>query len=240
MIIIEVKNYKELSKKASDLLINEINRRPKLVIGLATGYTFLGFYKNLVGAYKKKLIDFSRIKTFNLDEYYPIKRTDKRSFNYYMNKVFFNKVNIKKININMLNGETLEPKKECLAYEKELRKNPIDIQFLGVGINGHIGFNEPNSNIKSKTRVVKLTESTTKRNWFFTKKQIPDHALTVGIKDILRAKKIVLLASGKDKSMPLSYLINKKINKRVPASYLIKHKNLIVIADKGALKNYAK
>jgi len=237
MIIIEVKNYKELSKKASDLLINEIHRNPKLVIGLATGISFLGFYKNLVNAYKKKLVDFSKVKTFNLDEYHPIKRIDKRSFNYYMNNLFFNKVNIKKINIHMLNGEAKNPKKECLAYEKELRKNPIDIQFLGVGINGHIGFNEPNSDIKSKTRLVKLTKSTIKRNWLFMRRNIPDHALTIGIQDILKAKKIVLLASGKYKSLALSYLINKKINKQVPVSYLIKHKNLVIIADKGALKN---
>jgi glucosamine-6-phosphate deaminase len=235
MKLIKVKNYKELSEKASEIVIKEIVKKPNLVMGFATGRTQLGLYKRLVKAYKRGKIDFAKIRSFNLDEYYPIKKNDKRNFYYYMFKNLFSKVNIKKTNINLLNGEAKDWKKECGAYEKKLRKNPIDIQILGIGVNGHIGFNIPGSGSNSKTRLVHLKNITIKRNSRLIKRKIPTHALTMGIKTIMKGKKIILLAFGKDKRDAVRHLIKGKISKEWPASFLRKHKNFTVIVDKAAL-----
>jgi len=228
MKLIKVKNYKELSKKAAEIIIKEIKKKPNLVIGFATGSTPLGLYKELIDRYIKKKIDFSKIKAFNLDEYYPIKQKDKKSFYYYIFKNLFSKVNIKRENINLLNGEAKNPGGECWDYENKIKKNPIDLQILGVGVNGHIAFNEPGSKIDSVTRVVELTPETKKIN------KINKKALTIGVSTIMKAKKIILLASGKNKAKAISYLLKGKIDKNFPVSYLKNHKNLIVIADKQA------
>jgi glucosamine-6-phosphate deaminase len=218
MKIIKVKNYNELSEKASEIIIKEILKKPNLTIGFATGKTPLGLYKNLVREHKKGKVDFSRIRAFNLDEYYPIKKKNKKSYYYYMFFNLFNKINIKKENINLLDGETKNFKKECKDYENKIRKNPIDMQILGIGVNGHIGFNEPGSEFKSKTRLVKLTH-------------IKGKGLTMGISTILKSKKIILLASGKKKAKAIRGLIKGKMNKNLPASFLRKHKNIFVIID---------
>jgi len=237
MKIIKTKNYKELSRVTSEILIKEILKKPNITIGFATGKTFLGIYKELFKSYKKHKVDFSKIKSFNLDEYYPINKNDKNSYYQYMFRNIFNKVNIQKSNINLLNGETKNPEKECLNYENKIKKNPIDIQLLGVGVNGHIGFNEPGSELNSKTRLVKLTQSTVKHNYnpFKFKRRLPEKALTMGIQTIMKSKKIILLAYGKDKSNALNCLVKGKINKDCPVSVLKKHKNLVIIVDKKAM-----
>ncbi|MFH1376557.1 MAG: glucosamine-6-phosphate deaminase [Candidatus Woesearchaeota archaeon] len=224
MKIIKTKDYNELSKKASDILIKEIAKKPNVVIGFASGFTPLGLYKILI----KKKTDFSKIKSFNLDELYPIKKSDKKSYSHYMFKNLFNHVNIKKSNINLLNGETKNPTRECLNYEKKIKKNKIDIQILGLGANGHIAFNEPGSKLNSRTRLVNLSKETKKS------KKISKRALTVGIKTILSAKKLILLASGNKKAKAVRCLVKGSIGKGCPASYLRKHKNFILIMDKGA------
>jgi len=236
MKLIKVKNYQELSRKACEILVNEISKKPNLVLGFATGETPLGFYKELVNVYKKKKIDFSKIKSFNLDEYYSIKKSDKNSYSYYMHKNLFDKVNIKKGNINFLDGEAKNPFNECLRYEKMIKKYPIDIQILGVGVNGHIGFDEPGSTINSKTRLIELTKSTIKRNsQFFKNGKMPVQALTMGINTILKSKKIILLASGNAKKEPIKHLLEGKVSGKWPVTYLRKHKNFVLIADKKAL-----
>ena len=235
MLIIETKNYREMSKKASDFIISEILRKPEITIGFATGKTPLGLYRELIKSYKKKKINFSKIKSFNLDEYYPIKKSNKNSYFYYMFKNLFNKINIKKSNINFLNGETKNYNKECKNYENKIRKNPIDIQILGVGVNGHIGFNEPGSSFNSKTRLVKLSDETVRINSGILKKnKIPENALTMGIKTIMSAKKIIVLASGKNKAEAISCLKKGKISSDCPISFLRKHKDLVLIIDKNA------
>jgi glucosamine-6-phosphate deaminase len=221
MKIIKTKNYKELSKKAAEIVIDEILRKPSLTIGFATGKTPRGMYKNLVKGYRKKKVDFSKIKTFNLDEYYPLKKNDKRSCRYYMFRHLFDKINVKKENINFLNGTLKNFKKECKDYENKIKKTPIDIQILGLGINGHIGFNEPGSDFNSKTRLVELTH-------------IKGKALTMGISTIIKSKKIILLASGKKKAKAVWGLVKEKIDKNLPASFLRKNKNLFVIIDEKA------
>jgi glucosamine-6-phosphate deaminase len=221
MKLIEVKNYKELSKKAAKIIINEISRKPNLTIGFATGKTSRGTYKNLVKEYRKNKVDFSKIKTFNVDEYYPLKKNDKKSCCYYMFKHLFNKINVKKENISLLNGTSKNFKKECRDYENKIKKTPIDVQILGIGVNGHIGFNEPGSNFNSKTRLVELTH-------------IKGKALTMGISTIMKSKKIILLASGKKKAKAVRCLIKGKIDKNCPVSFLKRHKNIFVIIDEKA------
>lgn len=236
MKIIITKNYSKLSQKASEIIIGEMAGKRNLVMGFATGSTPLGLYKRLVKAEKKGEIDFSKITTFNLDEYYPIKRTSKNSYYYFMFKNLFNRVKIKESKINILNGETKDPQKECKLYQDKLRKNKIDIQVLGIGANGHIGFNEPLSSFKSRTRLVNLAEKTVKDNskFFIRKKDVPSKALTMGIADIIDAKKIVLLASGFNKAKAVKMMIEGQIDESCPASILKKHHNAVVILDKRA------
>jgi len=221
MKIIEARNYKELSKIASEIIIDEILEKPNLVMGFATGETPKKTYKNLIKAYKKKKVDFSKIKTFNLDEFYPIKENDLKSYRKYMLVKLFNKINVDEKNIHLLNGSTKNPEKECLEYEKKINKKPIDLQILGVGENGHIGFNEPGSSRNSKTRLVNLTHRKGK-------------ALTIGISTIMKAKKIILLASGKKKAKAIQALIEGKQGNKFPVSFLKEHKNLIVVVDRKA------
>jgi len=236
MILIKVKDYNELSEKACEIVVKEINRKPNFTIGFATGETPLGLYKELVKAYNKGIIDFSKVKTFNLDEYYSMKKKSKDSYYFYMFKNLFSNVNIKRKNISFLNGETRNSSKECLDYEKKIRKNPIELQILGVGVNGHIGFDEPGSDFNSKTRVIELSKETIKHNSkFFKNKKMPKRALTMGIKTIMNSKKIILLASGKEKRKAVNHLIHGKITKEWPDSILKKHKNFTLIADKAAL-----
>lgn len=237
MKIIKVKSYGELSRKVADFFTDEIRGNPKITIGFATGETPLGLYKELVKLYKLKKIDFSKVKSFNLDEYYPIRRKDKNSFYNYMFKNLFDKVNINKRNINFLNGESKDFEKECLDYELRIKNNPIDLQILGVGINGHIGFNEPGSKENSKTRLVNLSKETIRRNSRFFKGsiKIPNKALTMGIKTILSSKKIILLIYGKDKKKAIKSLIKGKINSEWPVSFLKNHKDLIVFVENSLL-----
>lgn len=218
MKLIKTKNYNEMSEKASDIVVKEILKKPNIAIAFATGKTPIGLYKNLVKAYKQDKIDFSKIKAFNLDEYYPISKKNKESFHYYLHKNLFDKVNIPKKNLNFLNGESKNWKKECDNYESKIIKNKVDLMILGVGVNGHIAFNEPNSEINSKTRLVELKHRAVRKK-----------ALTIGISTILSAKKILLLASGKKKAKAIKCLIKCKPDKSCPVTFLKKHKNLIVI-----------
>ncbi|MFH1365741.1 MAG: glucosamine-6-phosphate deaminase [archaeon] len=228
MRIIKTRNYKELSEKASKIIISEILKKPNLVIGFAAGKTPLGTYKNLVKTYRKNSVDFSKIKTFNLDEYYPLKKNNKKSYCYYMFKNLFDKINVKKENINLLNGASRDFKKECKDYEDKIKKNPIDIQILGIGANGHIGFNEPGSDFNSKTRLIDLSPETLKENKSLKK------ALTMGISTIIKSKKIILLASGKKKAKAVLGLVKRKRDKNLPASFLKRNKNLLIIIDEEA------
>ncbi len=223
MKLIKVKNYKEMSEKAAELVINDIKRKPALAIAFATGKTPLRLYKELIRAYKKGKVDFSKIKAFSLDEYFPIKKSDKRSFYYYLHKNLFDKINVKKGNISLLDGEAKDYEKECRNYETKIKKIGIDLIILGVGVNGHIAFNEPDSLKESKTRLVKLKHKAVK---------VKDKALTIGISTIMKSKKILLLASGKSKADAIKCLLKCKPNKCCPVSFLRKHKNLIVIVDK--------
>lgn len=233
MKIIKVRDYREMSSVASEILIGEMLKKRNLVMGFATGRTPLGLYRNLVEAYKKGRIDFSGVRSFNLDEYYPISKDDKRSFYRYMFRNLFGLVNIKKENVNLLDGSVKDWKRACVGYEKKIKANLIDVQILGVGVNGHIGFNEPGSKFNSATRLVELSDETRRSNSGIFRK-VPTRALTMGIKTIFSSKKIILLASGREKVEAIERLVNGKVGSDCPVSFLRRHKNLVVVVDEGA------
>ena len=230
MKLLILNNTKEMAEKTAAIICEEIKKKHDLILGLATGKTMIPLYKKLVYFYKKRKINFSRVRTFNLDEYFGIGKEDKKSLRYFMDINFFNKVKIKKENIHFLNGNNKNWKEECRNYESTIRKfNGVDLQILGIGRNGHIGFNEPGSSLKSRTRKVKLSDITLKDNG-----NVPRQALTIGIKTIIRARRIILLANGKHKADAIAKVINGKISNKIPASILKKHKEVAFIIDKGA------
>lgn len=227
------KNYEEMSDRAAEIFAAQIKEKPTSVLGLATGSTPVGMYKNLAGMN----LDFSRITTVNLDEYYPISPENENSYRYFMNENLFDKVNIDKNNTYVPCGTAPDPDAECKAYDALIYKlGGIDLQVLGIGPNGHIGFNEPGGELFSNTHVTDLTESTIKANsrFFDSIDEVPKKALTMGMSSILSARKIVLLISGKGKHTALAALLNDKITPMVPATFLKLHKDVTVICDREA------
>ena len=235
MRIIICDTYDELSKKAAKIVASQITLKPDSVLGLATGSTPIGMYNELIKMYGHGELDFSEVKTFNLDEYYPIKKKNDQSYDYFMRKNLFSKINIKNENINIPNGETDNPEAECSEYEKRIKSSGgIDLQILGIGRNGHIGFNEPDASLNSFTHLTNLTENTIKANsrFFANEEEVPKKALTMGISTILNAKKIILLASGANKRKVVSELINGGINTNIPATMLKAHPDVVLICDR--------
>lgn len=237
MRVIVCNSYDEMSKKAARIVAGQINIKPNLVLGFATGSTPIGTYKNLIQMNIDGEIDFSEVISFNLDEYYPIKRDNKQSYRYFMKQNLFNHINIRMENTHIPNGETNNPKMECENYEKAISDSGgIDLQILGIGENGHIGFNEPDARLDSFTHLTNLTESTILANSRFFKEDevMPTKALTMGVATILNAKKIILLASGANKSRAVAELLNNDIDTSVPASMLKLHPDVVLICDKDA------
>lgn len=237
MRIILCNDYNEMSEQAAKLVSSQIILKPECVLGLATGSTPIGLYERLAELYKSGEIDFSKVVSFNLDEYYPIKRDNSQSYFTYMNENLFSKVNIKPENTHIPNGETDNPELECENYEKMIEEfGGIDLQILGIGQNGHIGFNEPDDNLNSYTHLTKLTKSTIEANsrFFETEDEVPKYALTMGISTILKSRKIILLASGKNKSHAVRELLTPEINTETPATMLKVHPDVVLICDKDA------
>ena len=236
MKLIKVKDYQEMSKEAAKIINEQIISKPNSVLGLATGSTPIGTYKLLIEANKNKKTNWSLIKTFNLDEYIGIDQTHKMSYKYFMLENLFNYVNInlKNTHIPFNKGNIKQNAKD---YENLIKENGgIDLQILGIGENGHIGFNEPGSNLESFTREVNLTKETIESNarFFEAIDQVPKKAITMGIQTILESKKIILLASGKNKAKAIKKTFEMKPTSKVPSSFLQLHKNVIVIADENA------
>lgn len=237
MRVIVCDNYEEMSEKAAWLVAAQVTLKPDSILGLATGSTPVGMYNNLANMCKKGYIDFSSVKSFNLDEYYPIKKDNEQSYFRFMNENLFSKINIDLSNTHIPDGETDNPTLECENYEKMIKSSGgIDLQILGIGQNGHIGFNEPDSNLNSGTHLTDLTFNTIKANsrFFDSYEDVPKQALTMGISTILSAKKIVLLASGANKSRVVSALLNGGINTSIPATMLKTHPDVVLICDRDA------
>jgi len=237
MKVIITVNYEEMSKKAAEIVKKQIKEKPNTVLGLATGSTPLGMYKHLIEMYKRGEIDFSNVITFNLDEYIGLSPDHPQSYHYFMFHNFFNHINIKKENVHIPNGIAEDLEEECRKYEEEIEKaGGIDLQILGIGVNGHIGFNEPEESIETKTHVVTLTEDTINANkrFFKSAEEVPRKAITMGLGSIMKAKKIVLLASGKNKAEAIKETIKGQLTTKVPATVLALHPDVIIIIDKEA------
>lgn len=238
MKIIKTNSYEEMSLEAAKIIADVIKEKEDATLGLATGSTPIGTYKNLIKMYEEKQIDFSKIRTVNLDEYIGLPTTDKNSYKYFMNENLFDHININKENTNLPNGMADDPDNECERYKNVIDSlEPVDVQVLGVGHNGHIGFNEPGESFESEVHVTNLTDRTIEANrrFFDSIDDVPKKAITMGIATIMRAKKIILVASGEDKAEILSKIINGDVTENVPASILQKHPDCIIIADSSAL-----
>ncbi len=239
MEIIKVKSYRELSFKAAQFVASQVILKPESNLGLATGSTPEGMYSEIVKMYQTGIVDFEKVTSFNLDEYIGLGKDSDQSYIYYMQKNFFNHVNIALSNINIPNGLAKDIEKECLNYEEKISKaGGIDLQILGIGRNGHIGFNEPDLKFEAWTHVVQLDEKTIQDNsrFFDSIEEVPKLAISMGVKTIMHAKKIVLLASGEEKAEAVYKMIYGKIIPELPASVLQLHPNVTVICDEAAAK----
>lgn len=237
MQIIVANDYEGMSKQTAILLASQIIHKPKSVLGLATGSTPVGTYLHLVEFYNQGLLDFSQVVTFNLDEYYGLAPEDELSYHWFMQENLFSKVNINSANLHIPNGLAQDVPAECSNYESLIAQaGGIDLQLLGIGGNGHIGFNEPGSEFAGSTHLVELDEATIAANarFFDSPDQVPRQALSMGIKSILGAKRILLLANGTGKAQAVLDMAFGSITPQVPASVLQLHPDVTVIIDKEA------
>jgi glucosamine-6-phosphate deaminase len=239
MNIITVKNYEEMSERAGDLLIQKLTAEKNPVLGLATGSTPEGMYAYLAEKYKAGKVSFSHAQSFNLDEYVGLDAEDPNSYRFYMQEQLFRHIDIKEENVHLPNGTATDLEAECRAYEKKIEHaGKIDLQVLGIGLNGHIGFNEPGTSFTSRTHVVALDETTRKANarFFNSMEEVPTQAITMGMQTIMESKEILMLVSGEKKAKTLSKLLKEEVNENFPASILHQHPNVTIIADEAARK----
>ena len=237
MEIIVVKNYQEMSSCAAKYFAKVISDKPDCVLGLATGDTPIGMYDCLAEEYRQGKLDFSRVRSVNLDEYYPISPDNNQSFRYFMNEKLFDRVNIRKDATMVPDGTAKDVESACRAYENAIDAlGGIDIQVLGIGRNGHIGFNEPAKELIPFTHLTELTESTIEANarFFEDETQVPRHALTMGIQSVFMARKIILLASGANKAEAVCAMLKGNISTNCPASLLCLHPDVTLICDRDA------
>ena len=238
MQICKVKNYQELSRKAANLIAAQIILKPDSVLGLATGSSPVGTYDRLVEMYQDGDLDFSKITTVNLDEYKGLSGSHEQSYRYFMNTHLFHRINISYDHTYVPDGTETDSHKACQAYNELLHQvGPADLQILGLGHDGHIGFNEPGEAFEKETHCVDLTESTIKANarFFESMDEVPKQAYTMGIKNIMAAKKILLVATGSAKADALYKSLYGPITPNVPASILQLHQDVTVVADEDAL-----
>jgi len=236
MRFIEVENYEQLSREAANIISAQIILKPDCVLGLATGSSPVGAYKQLIEWNKKGDLDFKDVKTVNLDEYVGLDGTNEQSYRYFMNSNLFDHINIDKANTNVPNGTASDLKAECERYDALIKDlGGIDLQLLGIGLDGHIGFNEPCEYFVKNTHEVTLDESTIKANarFFESENDVPKSALTMGIEAILQAKRIVLVANGQKKEDILKKAFFGDITPFVPASILQMHPDITVIYSKN-------
>ena len=231
-------DYKGMSRKAANIISAQIILNPYRFMGLATGSTPIGIYDQLVKWYEKGDLDFSSVVSINLDEYKGLSGDNDQSYRYFMNKHLFDRINIKKENTYVPNGLEPDSKKACQEYNDIIEKfGGIDMQLLGLGHNGHIGFNEPGEAFEKETHCVDLTKSTIEANkrFFEREEDVPKQAYTMGIKSIMQAKKIIIVVSGKDKADIVKKAFLGPVTPEVPASVLQLHNDVTLVGDKEAL-----
>ena len=236
MKVIIAKDYEELSRKAAEIMIDVVKKNPSAVLGLATGSTPIGLYKAMIEDHVKNGTSYKNVKTVNLDEYVGLPADNDQSYRYFMRDNLLDHIDVDLNNTNIENGVAKDLDAECARYNALLHALPRDIQLLGIGANGHIAFNEPGTPFDSKTHVVDLTENTIQMNsrFFADEKDVPRQALTMGPKNIMDAKKILILAVGANKADAVNRMLNGPIAPALPASILQKHPDCTLIADEAA------
>ena len=238
MRIIKAKDYDDLSRKAANIISAQVLLKPDCVLGLATGSTPIGTYKQLIEWYEKGDLDFSAAKSVNLDEYRGLAKDNDQSYYYFMYNNLFKHININMENTNVPDGTEPDSEKECSRYENVIEAyGGVDLQLLGLGHNGHIGFNEPDKDFPRTTHCVDLTQSTIEANkrFFASVDDVPKQAYTMGIGTIMKARKILLVVSGADKAQILHDVLCGPVTPEVPASILQLHSDVIVVADEAAM-----
>lgn len=238
MKVIEAEDYQHLSELAAQFLINKVKANPKITLGLATGGTPEGTYKRMIKDHIENKTSYQKVTTFNLDEYVGLDENHPNSYHQYMVDHLFKDIDLPNTQSHLPNGAASDIHRECKNYEKLVQSaGGIDVQLLGLGSNGHIGFNEPGTSFDSRTHVVELAESTREANarFFETLDEVPHKAITMGISTIMESEEILLLVSGESKREALHQLLNEEVNERFPASVLRKHDQVTIIADQEAL-----
>ena len=238
MKIYKAKDYKDMSRKAANIISAQVIMKPNCVLGLATGSTPIGTYDQLVEWYNKGDLDFSEVTTVNLDEYKGLPRTNDQSYYYFMHQHLFDRVNIDPERTNVPHGMDPDAEKECGRYEELIRSlGGVDLQLLGLGHNGHIGFNEPGEAFEKETHCVDLTESTIEANkrFFASADDVPKQAYTMGIKTIMQAKKILIVVNGENKADIVERAFFGPVTPEVPASILQLHNDVTLVGDEAAL-----
>ena len=237
MRIYECADYRAMSRRAASLIAAQVVLKPEGVLGLATGSTPIGLYSQLVEWYKQGDLSFAGIRSVNLDEYLGLAPTHEQSYRYFMQQNLFDHIDIKPENTHVLNGLAKDPNAECAAYNKLIAElGGIDLQLLGMGHNGHIAFNEPGTPFGSVTHIVDLAESTIRDNsrMFRSIDEVPRQAFTMGLKNIMNAKKILILANGANKAKAVYGLVKGEVTENVPASVLQLHPDCTLVCDEAA------
>ena len=238
MRIYQAENYTAMSRRAANIISAQVIYKPDCVLGLATGGTPVGLYKQLVDWYNKGDLSFAETRSVNLDEYLGLSPHHEQSYRYFMQVNLFDHIDIKPENTHVLNGLARDPQAECRAYNQLIRDlGGIDLQLLGMGHNGHIAFNEPGENFGLETHLVDLTERTIDANqrFFERREDVPRHALSMGIKNIMNARRILMVVSGEDKAEAVYKAFAGPVTKQVPASVLQLHPDVTLVGDKAAL-----
>lgn len=241
MVICRTKDYNDLSRKAANIIRAQVILKPDCVLGLATGSSPVGIYQNLVKWHQKGDLDFSKVSSINLDEYRGLRPDNDQSYRYFMDTNLFNHINIDKAHTFVPNGLEEDPKKACSDYDQIIESmGGVDLQLLGLGHNGHIGFNEPSNVFPSGTHCVDLAPSTIEANkrFFASEADVPRQAYTMGIRSILLAKKIIMVVSGEGKAEILKKVVCGPITPEVPASVLQLHRDAVIVADEAALSKF--
>lgn len=238
MKIIPAKDYQDMSRKAANIISAQVILKPDSVLGLATGTTPIGAYKQLIEWYKKGDIDFSQVRSYNLDEYRGLEHDDPHSYHYFMDTTFFNHINISQNNVHVPDGANPNSEEACATYDDMIEEAGFcDLQLLGIGNNGHIGFNEPDDAFSKTTHCVNLTQSTIAANsrLFKNVDDVPRQAYTMGVQTIMMARSILVIASGAAKAEAVYKMCFGPVTPKVPASILQLHTNCVIVADEDAL-----